>query len=381
MNNFVAYNPTRLYFGKSVINSIPEHLNSFGKNVLLVYGKGSIKKNGIYNEIITSLRKAGKIITEYEGIKPNPLVSDVEKAVSLGIKNKVDIVLAVGGGSVIDSAKIIALCIPGNSDPWKIMKYQEKAITALPLVTVLTLAATGTEMNQFAVLQNQQTKEKTGFGSPLVYPAISYCDPGYTLSVSKKYTAFGIADIIAHSLEAYFGEGEAALSDRFVAGIISEMADTGPKLLNDLNNYELRARVMWASTCALNGMTFYGRKSGDWGVHDAGHILSLLYDVPHGATLSVVYPAWMKYHSHSLGEKIQWLGKEVFGTNSTEESIKAFENLFIKLQCPVRVQQTGIDISKKNEIVAQMIQNKVSGMAIKLDEKAIRRIADLAFEK
>lgn len=380
MNNFTAFIPTRLYFGKGVINSLPEHLSSFGKNVLIVYGKGSIKKNGIYTEIISQLKKAGKNISDFEGIKTNPLVSDVEKAVTLGIKNHVDFVIAAGGGSVIDSAKIIALCIPGNSNPWKVMKYQEKAIKALPLVTVLTLAATGTEMNQYAVLQNEKTKEKTGFGSPLVYPAISYCDPCYTISVSKKYTAYGIADIIAHSLEGYFGEGEAVLSDRFVVSIIREMAEAGPLLLNDLNNYELRARIMWASTCALNGMTFYGRKSGDWGVHDMGHVLSLLYDMPHGATLSVVYPAWMKYHSEKLSKRIQWLGKEVFGTKTVKQSIDAFEKLFIKLQCPVRVQHAGIEISKKNEIVSQMIQNKVSGMVIKLDDKAVKEIVGMMFD-
>ena len=377
MNNFVAYNPTRLNFGKNAVNSIPEHLSSFGKNALFVFGKGSIKKNGIYNEINSLLKKAGKNIIEFEGIKPNPIVDDVEKAIKLGIKHKADFVIAVGGGSVIDSAKIIALCIPENANPWKVMKYEQKVKHALPLVSVLTLAATGTEMNQFAVLQNQITKEKIGFGSPLIYPKISYCDPAYTLSVNKEYTAFGLADIIAHCLEAYFGEGEAKLSDRFVATIIREIEESGTKLLKDLRNFDLRSRVMWASTCALNGLTFYGRKSGDWGVHDVGHILSLMYDVPHGATLSIIYPAWMKYHSKELGDRIKWLGKEVFGTTNTKQSIEAFEKLFIKLKCPVNLKQVGIDNSKKKEIISLMVKNKVSGMVVKLDKKAIEGIISL----
>jgi len=380
MNNFTAFNPTRLIFGKGVIQSMPLQLGKFGKKVLLVYGKGSIKKNSIYKEITGILKEAGKTVIEFEGIKSNPLVNDVEKAIALGRKNKVDFVLAVGGGSVIDSAKIIALCIPGNFDPWKVMKYQEKATKALPLVTVLTVAATGTEMNQFAVLQNLKTEEKIGFGSPLIYPALSYCDPSYTISVSKQYTAYGIADIIAHSLEAYFGDGDAILSDRFVAGIIREMADAGTKLLKDLKNYNLRARVMWASTCALNGMTFHGRKSGDWGVHDLGHILSLLYDLPHGATLSIAYPAWMKYHSKTQAERIQWLGKEVFGTKTVKQSIYAFENLFIKLHCPVRIQKVKVPVSKKKEIISLMLQNKVSGMIVKLDAKAVKEMVELMFE-
>lgn len=380
MENFTAFNPTKIIFGKGVIQTLPDQINKFGKNILLVFGKGSIKKNGIYDEVKSLLKKSGKKIVEFEGIKSNPLVTDVEKAVALGRKNKVDFVLAVGGGSVIDSAKIIALCIPEGKDPWQVMKYKEKATKSLPIVTILTLAATGTEMNQFAVLQNEKTKEKIGFGSSLIYPAISFCDPTYTKSVSKEYTAYGIADIIAHSLEAYFGGGNAVLSDRFVASIIREMADAGPKLLKDLKNYELRARVMWASTCALNGMTFYGRKSGDWGVHDLGHVLSLLYDMPHGASLSIAYPAWMKYHSKTQTERIQWLGKEVFGTKTVKQSIESFEKLFIKLHCPVRLQKAGIPVSKKKEIISLMLQNKVSGMVIKLNEKAVKEIVELMFE-
>ena len=380
MENFTAFNPTKLIFGKGVTQSIPEHLKGFGKKVLLVYGKGSIKNNGIYKEIIKLLKESGKTIIEFEGIKPNPIVTDVEKAIALGRKNKVDFVMAAGGGSIIDSAKIIALCIPEGKDPWLVMKYKEKATKSLPIVTILTLAATGTEMNQFAVLQNEKTKEKIGFGSPLIYPALSYCDPTYTKSVSKEYTAYGIADIIAHSLEAYFGDDDATLSDRFVVSIIHEMANAGPKLLNDLKNYDLRARVMWASTCALNGMTFYGRKSGDWGVHDLGHILSLLYDMPHGASLSIAYPAWLKYHSKTQAERILWIGKEAFGTNTVKQSITAFEKLFIKLQCPIRLQQLRIDPSKKKEIISLMLQNKVSGMVIKLNEKAVKDMVDLMFE-
>jgi alcohol dehydrogenase YqhD (iron-dependent ADH family) len=259
------------------------------------------------------------------------------------------------------------------------MKFIEKPKTALPLVTILTLAATGTEMNQFAVLQNELTKEKIGFGSPLVYPYISYCDPSYTTTVSKDYTGYGIADIIAHALEGYFGEGESVLSDRFVVSIIREMKEAGPSLLNNLHDYELRARVMWASTCALNGLTFYGRKSGDWGVHDLGHILSLLYDLPHGATLSIAFPAWMKYHSDKIADRILWLGKEVFGTTTVTESIEALEKLFLSLHCPIRLQNSNIPISKKVEIISLMLQNKVSGMTHKLNENAVEEIVGLMY--
>lgn len=377
MENFTVNNPTRLVFGKGVCEQIPSHIKNYGEKVLLVYGKGSIKNNGIYNEVKQQLEKAGKIIFEFEGIKSNPLVSDVEHAVALGIKNNVDFVFAVGGGSVIDSAKIIAICIPENHNPWQVMKFKVKPTKALPLVTVLTLAATGTEMNQFSVLQNPITKEKIGFGSPLIYPTISYCDPSFTLSVSKDYTSYGITDIIAHSLEAYFGEGNAVLSDRFVVSIIKEMAEAGPELLNNLHNYELRARILWASTCALNGLTFYGRKSGDWGVHDIGHILSLLYDTPHGASLSIVFPAWIKFNSTKLSDRILWLGKEIFNVNTVDETIISFENLFSKLNSPIRLSQIGISESKKKEITDLLIKNKATGMTVKLDSNTLEEIVKL----
>ena len=377
MQNFIVNNPTRLFFGKNVCEQIPEHLKDFGSRVLMVYGKGSIKNNGIYNEVKKQLVKSGKIIFEYPGIKSNPVVDDVEKAISYGIKNNVEFVVAVGGGSVIDSSKIISLCIPENLNPWDVMKYKVKPTKALPLIAVLTLAATGTEMNQFAVLQNTITNEKIGFGSPLIYPKFSFCDPSFTVSVNKDYTGYGIADIIAHSLEAYFGGSEAILSDRFVVSIIREMAEAGTSLLKELNNYELRARVLWASTCALNGLTFYGRKSGDWGAHDIGHILSLLYGTPHGESLSIVYPAWMKYNSNKLNDRILWLGKEIFNVKTINKTIRTFENLFEELGCPTKLTQTGINNSKKKEIIDLLIKNNATGMAIKLDSKDLENIMEL----
>ena len=255
------------------------------------------------------------------------------------------------------------------------MKYKVKPTKALPLITVLTLAATGTEMNQFAVLQNTTTNEKTGFGSPLIYPKVSFCDPSFTVSVNKDYTGYGIADIIAHSLEAYFGGCDSTLSDRFVVSIIRELAQVGPELLNNLSDYTLRAKAMWASTCALNGLTFYGRNSGDWGVHDIGHVISLLYDTPHGASLSIAYPAWLKHNSTNLQKEILWLGKEVFNVETVDKTINEFEKLFSKLNCPIKLSH--IDITNKKEISDLLIKNKASGMVVKLNNDDLVKIVDL----
>lgn len=374
MENFVAWNPVKLVFGKDVVKlRMQKEVKPFGKNVLLIYGKGSIKQNGIYDTVTEVLRNSGCTVFEFGGIKSNPLSTDAQDAVTLAVQNKVDCIVAVGGGSVIDTAKLVALCSPANHDVWKVMKGEIKSVKALPLIAVLTLAATGTEMNPFAVLQNPDTGEKIGFGSPLVYPALSFLDPSYTISVPASYTAYGMADIAAHLLEAYFGEGEAPLSDKWVFAILSELIEISQPLLNDLTHYSLRERMLWASTQALNGTTLYGRKSGEWGVHDIGHTISYLYDIPHGATLSVAYPAWMKHMKPLIKDRLEVLGQNIFNTATADETIDAFSAYFRSINCPVSLSDLNLQ-DKKSEILALMIKNKVSGMHFKLSEEDLAGI-------
>jgi alcohol dehydrogenase YqhD (iron-dependent ADH family) len=229
------------------------------------------------------LEEANVDFCEFGGIKPNPIVDDVQKAVEFCKQNNIDFIIGVGGGSVIDSAKIIALAYANNAEPWDIMTDKYICTKSIPIVAVLTMAATGTEMNPFAVLQNHNTHEKIGFYSELIYPAQSYLDPNLTLTVPKDQTAYGIADIVAHSLEAFFACGQAHLSDQLVGGLLREIFEVAPLLIKNLENYEYRARIMWASTVALNGTLYGGRKSsGDWGVHSIGHVVSYLFDTPQG---------------------------------------------------------------------------------------------------
>jgi alcohol dehydrogenase YqhD (iron-dependent ADH family) len=362
MENFTAYNPTKLHFGKDVITGLGKAVAEYGNKVLLVYGGGSIKKNGIYDQVMNQLNTAGTTVWEYKGIRPNPIIEDVDAAAELGRQHQVDVVLAVGGGSVIDSAKVISVMIPVDRPGWDFYKGHFKPRAAVPLIAVLTLAATGTEMNPFAVVQNNATKQKLGNGHELMYPRHSFLDPQYTFSVPRDYTAYGIADLTAHCLEVYFGAGEATLSDRFVFAILQEAIENGPRLLNRLNDYELRARIMYAATTALNRMTTYGRKDGgDWAVHGIGHVLSLLYDIPHGATLSIVYLAWLRLQKDRIPERIAFLGKNVFGVATAEETIKALESFFKTIECPISVSSYGIGADKKNDILEVMILNKVNG--------------------
>jgi alcohol dehydrogenase YqhD (iron-dependent ADH family) len=368
MINFLAFNPVKIHFGKGVVKELGPSASALGKNALLVYGGGSVLRNGSYHDTLEQLKSQGITVTEFNGIKPNPRVEDVMDAARIGRDADVDMVVAVGGGSVIDSAKILAICIADNCDAWEVMTGQYAPKSALPLIAVLTLAATGTEMNAVAVLQNGKTMEKIGYRNDLEYPAHSFLDPSYTQSVPADYTAYGIVDLVAHSMEAWFGKGDASLSDRIVTSVIKEALEFGPALMKDLNNYDLRAKIMWAATMALNNTTVYGRISGDWGVHALGHVLSFLYDTPHGATLSIIYPAWMKLLKDRAGDRILQLGRELFGANDIDKTIQSLESYFKSLGSPVKCQEAGIDESKTEEILNLMNRNRAQGMNYSLSD-------------
>lgn len=378
MENFTAYNPTTLHFGKDVLTSLGSKLKEYGNKVLLVYGKGSVKKSGLYDQVTEYLKSAGLEVFEYSGIKSNPIIEDVDSAAAIGRRHNVDVILAVGGGSIIDSAKIISVTIPVDHSGWDFFDGKAKASKAIPLVAVLTLAATGSEMNPFAVVSNHALGQKSAFGSPLTFPKHSFLDPQLTVSVPRNYTAYGIADLIAHCFEAWFGIGEATLSDRLVISIVQEAIKYGPLLLNDLTNYDLRAKIMFAATMALNGTTMYGRAAGDWGVHSAGHILSLLYEVPHGASLTIVYPAWMRHFKNQIPNRIAELGSRLFDTTLTaEESINHIEAFFLTLGCPTRLGDLNIHGELRQPIYDGMVRNKVSGANMKMKEGDYFGLIDL----
>lgn len=379
MENFIAYNPTRVHFGKNSVSDLGEAAQALGKKVLLMHGKGSVLKNGSYEDVKKQLKSINALVFEYSGIKSNPLVTDVDEAAKVGRENEIDLIVAVGGGSVIDSAKITAAAVASKAGAWDIMKGKITEPQAIPLIAVLTLAATGTEMNSIAVLQNPLTREKIGYGNKEMYPRHSFLDPSYTQSVPASYTSYGIVDLIAHSMEAYFGEGDASLSDRFVEAIIKEAMDYGLELMDNLNDYELRARIMWAATNALNGSTSYGRKTGDWGVHALGHVLSFLYDTPHGATLSIIYPAWLKKMKDRIPDRIAELGRQLFGVKDPDAAIKGIEDFFKRVGSPVRLNETGITKEHFEEILSLMNQNEASGRAHTLDDNDRKDILELMY--
>lgn len=377
MENFIAYNPVKLHFGKDVLNKLGKAVDEYGKKVLLVYGGGSIKKNGVYEKVIEQLNSINAQIYEYKGIKPNPIIDDVDAASQLGRDKHVDVILAAGGGSVIDSSKVISIGIPVNTTAWDFYEGKMKPKSAIPLISVLTLAATGTEMNPFAVVQNNKTQRKLGMGYEVMFPKQSFLDPTYTISVSKDYTAYGIADLIAHCLEAFFGKGDASLSDKIVYAIIKEAMEFGPQLLYNLDDYELRSRIMYAATMALNRVTLHGRVSGDWGVHSIGHNLSILYDIAHGASLSIAYPAWLKLHRERAGSRILELGENLFDEHSVDGTIIKMEEFFHSIGCPVRLPEAGINQDQYQRIVDLMTKHDESGSHHKLSRADMIKIVEL----
>ncbi|MBC5635527.1 iron-containing alcohol dehydrogenase [Ornithinibacillus sp. BX22] len=296
MDNFLYYNPTKLIFGKGQLNALPEQVKQYGTKVLIVYGGGSIKRNGVYDNVVAKLAEINAEVFELAGVEPNPRISTVRKGVEICKQEGIDFLLAVGGGSTIDCTKAIAVGAKTDIDMWDIVTKKASATDALPFGTVLTLSATGSEMNSGSVITNWETNEKHGWGAaPYTYPKFSILDPVHTFSVPKDQTIYGIVDMMSHVLEHYFHqETNTLIQDRFCESILITVMETAPKLLEDLENYEYRETIMLAGTLALNNMLNMGFR-GDWATHNLEHAVSAVHDIPHGGGLAILFPNWMKH--------------------------------------------------------------------------------------
>ncbi|MEG0034668.1 MAG: iron-containing alcohol dehydrogenase [Bacilli bacterium] len=293
MENFIYDIPTKIYFGKNQLVNIREIIPKYGNKILLVYGGGSIKKNGIYNEVYRLLK--GKVeIFELSGVESNPQISTVKKGVDICKIANVELILAVGGGSVIDCAKLVAAGCFYENDAWDLVLNPLLIKKALPIITVLTIAATGSEMDHIAVLSNKETKEKIGTRNPLLRPKISILDPTYTFTVGKYQTAAGIVDIMSHAMESYFSNIEADFQNKLAEAIIKTCIKNGRIAINNPNNYEARSNLMWASSWAINDILKLGHNV-QWSVHPIEHQLSAVYDITHGVGLAIITPHWMEY--------------------------------------------------------------------------------------
>ncbi|WNB93004.1 iron-containing alcohol dehydrogenase [Bacillus sp. NEB1478] len=322
MNSYIYFNPTRLVFGKGQLSSLKEELGTYGKKVLLVYGGGSIKRSGLYDAVLNELNNMGAEVSELSGVEPNPRLSTVKKGVEICKEKGIESLLAVGGGSVIDCTKAIAAGAKYDGDVWDLITLKAAPKEALPFGTVLTLAATGSEMNSGSVITNWETQEKYGWGSPLVFPKFSILDPTYTFTVPKDQTIYGIVDMMTHVLEQYFNNAEnTPLQDRFAESILLTVMETAPKLLDDLENYDLRETILYSGTMALNGTLQMGLR-GDWGSHNVEHAVSAVYDIPHAGGLAILFPNWMRHSVDIDVARFKQLATRVFGVETEGKSDK-----------------------------------------------------------
>ncbi|MEN9918667.1 MAG: hypothetical protein RL662_1103 [Bacteroidota bacterium] len=369
MNNFSKANPVKIIFGKGTIKDISKEI-PVGSKVLITYGGGSIKTNGVYEQTIAAL--AGFEWYEFSGIEVNPHYETCMKAVALIKEKNIDFVLAVGGGSVIDATKfIVAAACYNAGDPWEILSKHAEVKQAIPFGTILTLSATGSEMNSGAVITKAATQDKLAFGSPLVYPQFSVLDPETTYSLPTKQISNGVIDSFIHVIEQYLTyPANGMIQDKFSEAILSTLITEGPKALENPKDYNVRANLMWASTWALNEWISCGVPS-DWSTHIIGHEITAVYGLDHAQTLAIVLPGVMSVMKDQKSEKIVQLGEQVFGiyNNLSKEeriqaTIDAVENFFHEMQVKTRLSDYNL-----GEEVVETVSERLKNRGWKLGEK------------
>lgn len=366
MINFNYNIPTKVFFGDGKIEVLGKQIKKYGSRVLLAYGGGSIKNTGIYNKVVKILRENNIPYYELSGIEPNPRVESVAEGVRICRDNNIDFILAVGGGSTIDCSKAIAAAYYYEGNPWDLVIGKAKIEKVLPIGTILTLAATGSEMDAGAVITNMETNQKYGFGHPEFFPKFSILDPTYTYTVSKYQTASGVADIMSHTFEEYFSNEKGAyLQDRLAEGILKTCIRYGRIAIDEPENYEARANIMWASSLAINGLLGYGKDSA-WSVHPLEHELSAYYDITHGVGLAILTPHWME---HVLDENTLWkfveYGINVWNIDSSLDemdiaklSIEKTSEFFKSLDIPMSLREVGIGEEKLETMAKDVIEYK-----------------------
>ncbi len=316
INDFIYDIPVRVYFGRDQLKHLSTELKKYGTRVLLTYGGGSIKRMGLYDRVVKEIKEAGLELYEFSGIEPNPRIDSVRLGAQMCKDHQIDVLLAVGGGSTIDATKFMAAGACVDHDPWDFLDLKKWAPIerALPIVTILTLAATGSEMDTAAVISNLETQDKIGRLDPALSPKASFLDPTNTFTVSPYQTACGSADIMSHIIEVYFNMNQDLyMLDCFMEGLMKTIIRYAPVAMSDPTNYEARANLMWASSWAINGFVNGGKQKA-WSCHPMEHELSAIYDITHGLGLAILTPRWMEYClDETRVSKYVQFGTNVFG--------------------------------------------------------------------
>ena len=371
MDNFELYNPVKLIFGKGEIARVAENIPSNAK-ILMIYGGGSIKNNGIYDQVISAL-KDYKFI-EFGGIEANPQFSTAMKAVELARKENIDFILAVGGGSVIDASKFIAVAVDYSGDEWDIPSNRAEINHGVDLGTILTLPATGSEMNSGAVISRKEINEKRAFGSTYCYPKFSILDPTVVASLPKKQLANGVVDAFVHTIEQYLTyPNNAPLQDRIAESILQTLVEIGSDVIDNPSDYNLASNLMWSATMALNGLISMGVPS-DWGTHMIGHELTALFNIDHGQTLAIIGPNLYKKLVDSKKEKLAQFGRRIFNIEGNDD-LEVAKNAIEKMQefyISLGMKTTISELSNNAEIAPQIVHDKfVERKWFKLGEKGL----------
>ena len=370
MDNFNYWNPVRIAFGKDTVSTLPDLLPRDAR-IMVVYGGGSIKKNGVYDQVLSALE--GREFSEFGGIGPNPLYEKCMEAVKKVRDEKVNFLLAVGGGSVIDAVKFIAAAAPFEDEPWNILSKPGIMLnSAIPFGCVLTLPATGSEMNANSVISRKSTMEKLHFNSPLVYPRFSIMDPEFTLSLPPRQVANGIVDTFVHVMEQYMTiVNNAPLQDRQAEAVISTLLEEAPRVIAEPKNYDVRANLMWSAANGLNGLMACGQKE-DWATHMIGHELTAFYGIDHARSLAIVLPAVWRYKIKEKHDKLLQYARRIFLIQSDnedraiDEAINRTEQFFNSLDVPTHLADYKIDPSE----AASKIRDRFNQRSVAFGEDA-----------
>ena len=387
MINFVYDNKTKIVFGKDTEKQVGAITKQYGKKVLLHYGKESIKKYGLYDTVIQSLKENDIEFVELGGVKANPVLSLVEEGIRLTRNEQVDFILAVGGGSVIDSAKAIALGHYYDGNVWDFYETGIRPKKVLPIATVLTIPAAGSESSTATVITNEEKQLKRGYGDLSLRPVFSIMNPELTYTLPNYQTACGVVDMIGHVIERYFtNTKDVDLTDRLCESVITTVMHHAPIVLKDNLNYASRSEIMWAGALAHNGLVGTGREE-DWASHGIEHQLSALYDLAHGAGLAIIFPAWMKYvYKHDLDRFSLWANK-IFNVQINPENLEEtalqgihkLEEFYQSIGMPIRMSEAGIDASDIPLMAKKALgKNKTIGNFVKLNYDDIVNIYHLA---
>lgn len=387
MQNFVYDIPTIVYFGKGQIEKLGGLAAGIGKKALIIYGGGSIKKNGLFDIAKALLEKEGVECFEFGGVEPNPRIESVRRGVEYCRKHDIDVLIPIGGGSVIDCAKVIAAGVKYPGDAWELVEDTKKIKDALPIITVLTIAATGTEMDFYAVITNQELNAKVSIDSRWLFPKYSIMDPSYTETVSAYQTASGAADIMSHIFEVYFQKcGDTYIQDQIMEGLMRTVVKYGRIAVEEPDNYDARANLMWASSWAINGMIACG-KSGAWVCHPIEHQLSAFYNVTHGMGLAVIIPYWMeKILDDSIVDVFVSYGTNVFGIDGTlpkydiaRAAISETRKWYASMNIPKTLRELGINDKDNFDIMAEQAAKGLEKAYCPLTKEDVLDIYEAAF--